>query len=158
MEVAGEDSVVETVGVQEEDSVEETVVDEVDSVAVEVRIYPTLLQRFRRALTLCRTSRLAGGRGGRGGGRGGYGGFAPQGPPDSVLGKQLVAVTSSSPDADSSCSRVEMGSFLHSVEGEMLCSSLMPTRVPYFNAPIYLENKTQIGLSPHPRWDLYNSS
>lgn len=46
VEVAGEDSVVETVGVQEEDSVEETVVDEVDSVAVEVRIYPTLLQRF----------------------------------------------------------------------------------------------------------------
>jgi H/ACA ribonucleoprotein complex subunit 1 len=36
---------------------------------------------------------------------------------------------------------------MHSVEGEMLCSSLMPTRVPYFNAPIYLENKTQIGMS-----------
>ncbi|KAH8078313.1 Gar1/Naf1 RNA binding region-domain-containing protein [Filobasidium floriforme] len=65
-----------------------------------------------------------GGGGGRGGGRGGYGGFAPQGPPDTVL---------------------EMGSFQHSVEGEMLCSSLMPTRVPYFNAPIYLQNKTQIG-------------
>lgn len=39
----------------------------------------------------------------------------------------------------------EMGSFLHAVESEMLCSSTMPTKVPYFNAPIYLENKTQIG-------------
>ena len=40
---------------------------------------------------------------------------------------------------------VEMGSFMHAVESEMLCSSLMPTKVPYFNAPIYLQNKTQIG-------------
>jgi H/ACA ribonucleoprotein complex subunit 1 len=39
----------------------------------------------------------------------------------------------------------EMGSFLHSVEDEMLCSSLMPDRVPYFNAPIYLQNKSVIG-------------
>lgn len=41
---------------------------------------------------------------------------------------------------------------MHSVEGEMLCSSLMPTRVPYFNAPIYLENKTQIGTSYVLAW------
>lgn len=27
----------------------------------------------------------------------------------------------------------------------MLCSSTQPTKVPYFNAPIYLENKTPIG-------------
>jgi H/ACA ribonucleoprotein complex subunit 1 len=27
----------------------------------------------------------------------------------------------------------------------MLCSLVTPTRIPYFNAPIYLENKTQIG-------------
>lgn len=39
----------------------------------------------------------------------------------------------------------EMGSFMHAVESEMLCSSSMPTKVPYFNAPIYLQNKTQIG-------------
>jgi H/ACA ribonucleoprotein complex subunit 1 len=38
-----------------------------------------------------------------------------------------------------------MGSFLHSVEDEMLCSSLMPDKVPYFNAPIYLQNKSVIG-------------
>ena len=39
----------------------------------------------------------------------------------------------------------EMGSFLHAVEDEMLCSSLMPDKVPYFNAPIYLQNKSVIG-------------
>ena len=27
----------------------------------------------------------------------------------------------------------------------MLCSSLMPVKVPYFNAPIYLQNKSVIG-------------
>ena len=27
----------------------------------------------------------------------------------------------------------------------MLCSSLMPDKVPYFNAPIYLQNKSVIG-------------
>lgn len=71
------------------------------------------------------------GRGGRGaprGGsfRGGRGGFnAPQGPPDSV---------------------VEMGLFLHDCEGEMVCSrSSAQQKIPYFNAPIYLENKSQIG-------------
>ena len=40
---------------------------------------------------------------------------------------------------------VEIGSFMHSVESEMLCSLTQPTRIPYFNAPIYLSNKTQIG-------------
>lgn len=34
---------------------------------------------------------------------------------------------------------------MHAVESEMLCSNLLPTKVPYFNAPIYLSNKTQIG-------------
>lgn len=60
-------------------------------------------------------------RGGRGGARGGFN--APQGPPDSVL---------------------EMGSFLHSCEGDIVCRSIN-VKIPYFNAPIYLENKTQIG-------------
>ena len=27
-----------------------------------------------------------------------------------------------------------MGSFMHAVEDEMLCQSLMPDKVPYFNA------------------------
>lgn len=39
----------------------------------------------------------------------------------------------------------EIGSFIHPVESEMLCSLVTPTKIPYFNAPIYLENKTQIG-------------
>ncbi|ORZ08707.1 Gar1/Naf1 RNA binding region-domain-containing protein [Absidia repens] len=61
-------------------------------------------------------------RGGRGGGRGGFnGGF--QGPPDEVIA---------------------MGAFQHACEGEMVCKSINP-KVPYFNAPIYLENKSQIG-------------
>ena len=33
-----------------------------------------------------------------------------------------------------------MGSFVHACEGEMVCESLNP-KLPYFNAPIYLENK-----------------
>lgn len=70
---------------------------------------------------------FGGGRGGRGGfsgGRGGFGRpFTPQGPPDTVQ---------------------EMGAFVHPVEGDIFCRSIN-TKVPYFNAPIYLENKTQIG-------------
>ncbi|KAE8147202.1 Gar1/Naf1 RNA binding region-domain-containing protein [Aspergillus avenaceus] len=63
-------------------------------------------------------------RGGSFGGRGGRGGFqAPMGPPAQVL---------------------EMGSFMHACEGEMVCESINP-KIPYFNAPIYLENKTPIG-------------
>ncbi|WWC64677.1 H/ACA ribonucleoprotein complex subunit 1 [Kwoniella dejecticola CBS 10117] len=68
-----------------------------------------------------------GGRGGfRGGGRGGRGGFGQRdfGPPETVQ---------------------EIGSFLHPVESEMLCSLVTPSKIPYFNAPIYLQNKTQIG-------------
>ena len=38
-----------------------------------------------------------------------------------------------------------MGSFVHAVEDEMLCSSMMQDKVPYFNAPIYLQNKSIIG-------------
>ncbi|KIY69622.1 hypothetical protein CYLTODRAFT_420565 [Cylindrobasidium torrendii FP15055 ss-10] len=38
-----------------------------------------------------------------------------------------------------------MGTFLHACEDEMVCSSTMPDKVPYFNAPIYLQNKSQIG-------------
>jgi len=61
--------------------------------------------------------------GGRGGGRGGYQ-QRDAGPPDYVL---------------------EMGTFVHAVEDEMLCSATMADKVPKFNAPIYLENKSSIG-------------
>lgn len=37
---------------------------------------------------------------------------------------------------------IEMGSFMHACEGEMVCESINP-KVPYFNAPIYLENKVR---------------
>lgn len=45
------------------------------------------------------------------------------------------------PKADNS---TEMGTFVHACEGELVCSSINP-KIPYFNAPIYLENKTSIG-------------
>ncbi|BGP38817.1 H/ACA snoRNP pseudouridylase subunit [Rhodotorula kratochvilovae] len=68
-----------------------------------------------------------GGRGGFSsrGGRGGFGGgYRDDGPPAEV---------------------VEIGTFLHAVEGEMLCASSLPSKVPYFNAPIYLPTKAPIG-------------
>lgn len=74
-----------------------------------------------------------GGRGGRGGGRfggggrggGGRGGFGfrDEGPPAEV---------------------VEVSSFLHACEGDAV-TKLTNEKVPFFNAPIYLQNKTQIG-------------
>ncbi|KAG5513607.1 hypothetical protein PMAC_001039 [Pneumocystis sp. 'macacae'] len=39
---------------------------------------------------------------------------------------------------------VEIGSFIHACEGEMLYASTH-TKIPYFNAPVYLENKCLIG-------------
>ncbi|KAF2738318.1 Gar1-domain-containing protein [Polyplosphaeria fusca] len=52
--------------------------------------------------------------------RGGRGGFTPSyGPPAEVY---------------------EMGTFVHATEGEMVCESIN-VKIPYFNAPIYLENK-----------------
>jgi rRNA processing protein Gar1 len=35
-----------------------------------------------------------------------------------------------------------MGTVMHSCEGEMVCESINP-KIPYFNAPIYLENKVR---------------
>ncbi|KAJ4291507.1 H/ACA snoRNP pseudouridylase subunit [Collariella sp. IMI 366227] len=63
-----------------------------------------------------------GGYGGRGGGRGGYQ-QRDMGPPATVI---------------------EMGKFIHACEGEMVVESTNP-KVPHFNAPMYLENKTAIG-------------
>lgn len=39
---------------------------------------------------------------------------------------------------------LEMGKFIHACEGEMVCESINP-KIPHFNAPMYLENKTSIG-------------
>ena len=67
-----------------------------------------------------------GGRGrGRGGGGSGRGGFQQQdyGPPEKVT---------------------EIGEFLHPCESDLVVKCTNES-VPYFNAPIYLENKQQIG-------------
>ncbi|CAN1246000.1 Putative H/ACA ribonucleoprotein complex subunit 1-like protein 1 [Linum grandiflorum] len=62
--------------------------------------------------------------GGRGGGRfGGGGGFRDEGPPSEV---------------------VEVSKFVHACEGDAV-TKLTNEKIPYFNAPIFLENKTQIG-------------
>ncbi|CAH8313705.1 unnamed protein product [Eruca vesicaria subsp. sativa] len=59
----------------------------------------------------------------RGGGRFGSGGWRDEGPPSEVI---------------------EVATFLHACEGEAV-TKLSQEKVPHFNAPIYLENKTQIG-------------
>ena len=69
------------------------------------------------------------GRGNFGGGRGGRGG-----------GANYTQQTSYGPPA----SIHELGSFIHACEGEMVCTSTNP-KIPYFNAQIFLENKTSIG-------------
>ena len=65
------------------------------------------------------------GRGGRRGGRGGRGRGPPRdmGPPSRV---------------------VEVGKFQHVAENELVCKATHKD-VPYFNAFIYLENKSKIG-------------
>uniref|UniRef100_A0A673T1R6 H/ACA ribonucleoprotein complex subunit n=1 Tax=Suricata suricatta TaxID=37032 RepID=A0A673T1R6_SURSU len=68
-----------------------------------------------------------GGRGGfgRGGGRGGFNKGQDQGPPEHV---------------------VLLGEFLHPCEDDIVCKCTTDeNKVPYFNAPVYLENKEQIG-------------
>lgn len=45
---------------------------------------------------------------------------------------------------------IELGTFMHATEGEMVCESVNP-KIPYFNAPVYLENKvssSEIRLRP----------
>ncbi|KAK3812919.1 MAG: Gar1/Naf1 RNA binding region-domain-containing protein [Benniella sp.] len=48
------------------------------------------------------------------------------------------------PNSFSSSDNLEIGQFMHACEGEMVCRSTN-VKIPYFNAPIYLENKSQIG-------------
>ncbi|KAF8074284.1 hypothetical protein N665_1115s0001, partial [Sinapis alba] len=67
--------------------------------------------------------RFGGGGGRFGGGGGRFGGFRDEGPPSEV---------------------VEVATFLHACEGDAV-TKLSQEKIPYFNAPIYLQNKTQIG-------------
>lgn len=74
-----------------------------------------------------------GGRGGsfggsRGGSRGGFGGGG----------------SNRYQDAQGSDEIMLLGTFMHASEGDMFCKSTNE-KIPYFNAPVYLENKTQIG-------------
>jgi hypothetical protein len=41
--------------------------------------------------------------------------------------------------------KIACGAFSHPCEGDMVCKATLGDRVPYFNAPIFLENKTPIG-------------
>ncbi|CAG8571615.1 2837_t:CDS:2, partial [Scutellospora calospora] len=67
-------------------------------------------------------------RGQRGGGGRGYG-ARPS-------GRNSFSQSTGPPD--------KMGTFLHASEGDMVCLSTNK-KIPYFNAPIYLENKQSIG-------------
>ncbi|RDX78173.1 putative H/ACA ribonucleoprotein complex subunit 1-like protein 1, partial [Mucuna pruriens] len=60
---------------------------------------------------------------GRGGGGRGGGGFRDEGPPSEV---------------------VEVSTFMHACEGDAV-TKLTNEKIPFFNAPIYLQNMTQIG-------------
>ena len=66
------------------------------------------------------------------------------GPPDTVLGKIAGSWLSFKTNKQTN-SGTEMGSFIHAVEDEMLCLSSMADKVPYFNAPIYLQSRSVIG-------------
>nr|AAM61071.1 putative GAR1 protein [Arabidopsis thaliana] len=67
--------------------------------------------------------RFGGGGGRFGGGGGRFGGFRDEGPPSEV---------------------VDVATFVHACEGDAV-TKLSQEKIPHFNAPIYLENKTQIG-------------
>ena len=66
------------------------------------------------------------------------------GPPDTVLGKIAGSWLFFKTNKQTN-SGTEMGSFIHAVEDEMLCLSSMADKVPYFNAPIYLQSRSVIG-------------
>jgi H/ACA ribonucleoprotein complex subunit 1 len=64
------------------------------------------------------------------------------GPPDTVLGQSDVFffLLKAIKTVD-----IDLGTFVHAVEDEMLCASTLDAKVPYFNAPVYLPNKAVIG-------------
>lgn len=87
-----------------------------------VEVCLSMLQDFEKELICCS----------------GRGGFQQQsyGPPATVLGIEYLELLF----WNTAYSVAEMGKFVHACEGEMVCESIN-TKIPYFNAPIYLENK-----------------
>lgn len=67
-------------------------------------------------------------RGGRGGSRGGFNSGRSFGSSDAYVPDEIQP----------------LGHFMHDCEGDMVCRSTN-AKVPYFNAPVFMENKTQIG-------------
>ncbi|KAF5923812.1 hypothetical protein HPG69_016300 [Diceros bicornis minor] len=113
--------------------------------------------------------RGGGGRGGfgRGGGRGGFNKGQDQGPPEHVVctsaSKLSLLGGGGQPRRELpeevgqyhlklfyiltfSCPVSVLGEFLHPCEDDIVCKCTTDeNKVPYFNAPVYLENKEQIG-------------
>lgn len=101
-------------------------------------------------------------RGGRGGGRGGFGrgggrggfnrGGYDQGPPESVVSK-YIEYQRKWKKQEKEANLISqffffavLGQFMHPCEDDIVCKCVTEeNRVPYFNAPVYLENKEQIG-------------
>jgi hypothetical protein len=106
-----------------------------------------MVQAEKNSMSFRGGHRGGGFRGGRGGGRGGFGGGSyggsrdDYGPPAELIRKSFsVSNPGSLPAMLLAC-----GAFVHPCEGEMVCRATLGTQVPYFNAPVFLENKTQIG-------------
>ena len=74
-------------------------------------------------------------RGGRGGFRGGRGGFRG----GSRGGGNFNRNYNEPPD-----SVVELGALMHTCQDDLVCKCTNE-KIPYFNAPVYLENKSRIG-------------
>lgn len=49
------------------------------------------------------------------------------------------------PQGSRDSSLVCFGSFAHACEGELVYKAIVPDQIPHFNAPVFLENKAQIG-------------
>eukprot|EP00887_Chlorella_sp_A99_P001573 scaffold8.g1573.t1 len=64
--------------------------------------------------------------------------------PDAVVDAALAAGAEAATMTRARLQVVEAGLFQHPCEGEAVCK-LTNSMVPYFNAPIFLENKTQVG-------------
>ena len=65
-------------------------------------------------------------------------------PPGPYYGKCIFVYTSGWVELSFLLTSAEVGEYMHPCEGDLICKS-SSEKVPYFNAPIYLENKSQVG-------------